>query len=96
MKTKGTTVEPNYTRWHGDEPTKRPFRLWDANAKCDLRWRYYQIKRNALNGALLESAWAKVGTSIEVYDCRTAHHLATFTRSAEGKITRLLLPGALS
>lgn len=79
-----------YTRWKDDhdEPTKRPYRLWDAVAKQDMPHRYYSIERNALNGALLETAWGKVGTSIEVYDCRTARHIATFTRRTNGQITR--------
>jgi hypothetical protein len=81
-----------YTRWKDehDEPTKRPFRLWDAIAKHDMPYRYYVHQQNALNGALLEAAWAKVGTSIEVYDCRTARHLATFSRKSTGQITRWL------
>jgi len=81
-----------YTRWneeHDDEP-KRPYRLWDAKERCDMLHRYYSNQRNALNGALLEAAWAKVGTSIEVYDCRNASHLATFTRSTTGQISRWL------
>ena len=70
----------SYTRWDKEEPSLRPYRLWDANAKRDMRWRYYKIKRNALDGALLEARWAKVGTAIEVYDCRSAQHLGTFKR----------------
>jgi predicted acetyltransferase len=81
-----------YTRWREDHDgaTKRPFRLWDAIAKHDMPHRYYAIERNALNGALLEAAWAKVGTSIEVYDCRTARHIATFTRKTTGQISRFI------
>ncbi len=81
-----------YTRWKDehDEPSKRPYRLWDAIAKHDMPHRYYAHQQNALNGALLEAAWAKVGTSIDVYDCRTARHLATFSRKSTGQITRWL------
>jgi hypothetical protein len=82
----------HYKRWnedHDDEP-KRPYRLWDARAKADLQYRYYSHQRNALNAGLLETAWARVGTSIEVYDCRTASHLATFTRHSTGQISRWL------
>jgi hypothetical protein len=78
----------DYTRWNQqhDEPTKRPFRLWDAQAKHDMPHRYYTHKQNALNGGLLEAAWARAGTSIEVYDCRTARHIATFTRKPAGQL----------
>jgi hypothetical protein len=84
-----TTEHHEYTRWkeEHDEPTKRPFRLWDAINKHDMPHRYYVHEQNALNGALLEAAWAHVGTSIEVYDCRTAKHLATFTRKTTGQIS---------
>jgi len=91
-----TVVKPgdnSYTVWEGDEETKRPFRLWDANAKQDMVHRYYAIRLNAINAALLEAAWARVGVSIEVYDCRDAKHIATFTRSASGQITRWLARG---
>jgi len=83
-------TEPHYTRWKDehDEPVKRPYRLWDAVAKRDMQYRYYAHQQNALNGALLESAWSDVGTSIEVYDCRTAKHIATFTRKTTGQINR--------
>ena len=92
LKDSVAEASASYTRWKDehDEPTKRPYRLWDAIAKCDMRYRYYEIERNALNGALLEAAWARVGTSIEVYDCRTAKHIATFTRHSTGQITRWL------
>lgn len=75
-----TTDKQGYTHWNKEEPTQRPYRLWNAVAKRDMRYRYYKIKRNALDGALLEARWAKVGAVIEVYDCRTASHLGTFKR----------------
>jgi hypothetical protein len=95
QRSSATAVEDEaheYTRWKEDHDgeTKRPFRLWDAIEKHDMPHRYYAIRQNALNGALLEAAWAKVGTSIDVYDCRTAKHIATFTRKSTGQISRWL------
>ena len=58
----------------------RPFRLWDANAKAQLRLRYYADKRRAHNAALVETRWAAVGVTIEVFDVRTAKLLGQYTR----------------
>ena len=72
---------PNGKRhWVSTEIAKRPYRLWDSVAKRDMPHRYYAIKRNALDGALLETRWAKVGTTIEVYDCRTGKLFGIFQR----------------
>lgn len=59
----------------------RPFRLWDAVAKRDLRWRYYISKDGAHWGALKECRWAKVGTTVEVYDCTTGRLYGQYTRT---------------
>lgn len=61
---------------------KRPYRIWDAKKKRDVRYRYYVIKKNALDGALLEVRWGKVGDSLEVYDCRYGILFGVFTRHA--------------
>lgn len=75
------TIISGKRRWTKiDGEAKRPFRLWDSVAKRDMCYRYYQIKRNALDGALLETRWAKVGATIEVYDCRTGSLLGIFQR----------------
>ena len=58
----------------------RPFRLWDANARTALRWRYYADKRRAHIGALIEARWAAVGVSIEVFDIRNGKLLGQYTR----------------
>ena len=63
-----------------DGEAKRPYRLWNANAKHDVRHRCYGIKRNALDGALLEVRWGKVGVVLEVYDCRTGALLGQYKR----------------
>lgn len=85
--------ESEYTRWKDDhdEAPVRPYRWWNAEEKCDMPHRFYSVLQNALNGAFLETAWwMKPGHSIEVYDVRTAKHLATFTRQPGGGVTRWL------
>jgi hypothetical protein len=82
MATKQTIISGKRRWTTADGLPKRPFRIWDANAKKDVRYRYYQIKKNALDGALLEVRWGKVGTALEVYDCRYGALLGTFVRHA--------------
>ena len=62
------------------EETQRPYRLWDANAKCSMRWRYYAKPQSAHMGALIEARWAKVGTVIEVYNTLNGRLLGQYTR----------------
>jgi hypothetical protein len=62
------------------EGTARPFRLWDANAKKPMRWRYYSDKKRAHMGALIEARWAKIDTTIEVYNANTGRLLGQYTR----------------
>jgi hypothetical protein len=63
---------------------QRPYRIWDAGAKCDLRWRYYAVLRNAMNAALVEVRWAEVSVSYEVYDSRTSELHGVYTRLLNG------------
>ena len=49
----------------------RPFRLWDSVNRVNLRWRYYGDKKRAHMAALIEARWLPIGSTIEVYDCRT-------------------------
>ena len=62
---------------------KRPFRLWDAKRKCNLRWRNYADARRAMNAALIEVRWASVSESIEVYDIRNGRLLGVYTRGVK-------------
>lgn len=62
------------------EHTERPYRLWDANQKVQIRWRYYSDLRRAHWGALKEVRWAKtIGTTIEVYNAHTGKFLGSYT-----------------
>ena len=67
----------------------RPFRLWDATARAQMRWRYYADKHRAHNAALLEmhlpsdeiaARWSKVSVTIEVFDIRNGKLLGQYTR----------------
>jgi hypothetical protein len=58
----------------------RPYRLWDANAKLALQWRYYSYPRNAHIAALIECRWAKVGATIEVINSETGRLLGQYHR----------------
>jgi hypothetical protein len=63
---------------------KRPFRIWDAKLKVDVRWRYYLHLHSAHNGALLECRWGKPGLILEVYNVRTGVWLGTYERTPTG------------
>jgi hypothetical protein len=62
------------------EETKRPYRLWNANDKCPIRWRYYSEPRRAHVGALIEARWAKISVTIEVYNAINGRMLGQYTR----------------
>jgi hypothetical protein len=62
------------------EPS-RPFRLWDAKLKKNLRWRYYSTAQRAHLGALIECRWAPVGTVIEVYNVIGARFHGQYKRT---------------
>lgn len=59
---------------------KRPFRLWDARKKRQVQWRCYSDAKRAHNAALMETRWANVGDTIEVFDIRTGALLGQYTR----------------
>lgn len=63
------------------DKTVRPYRLWDSNEKCPLRWRYYSDSKRAHMGALIEARWGKVGTVIEVYNAENGRLLGQYKRT---------------
>lgn len=76
-------VEPKrYYRWDTGKrgESLRPYRLWDAVRKRNYRWRNYADAKRAHLGALIEARWAGIGTTVEVYDCRTGRLLGQYTR----------------
>ena len=76
--------EERYT-WDEDErgEATRPFRLWDAVNRTNLRWRNYSDKKRAHVAALIEARWLPIGATIEVYDCRNGKLLGQYTRRVD-------------
>src|SRR5262245_52631941 len=75
-----TKYEERYT-WDKERgEALRPFRLWDAVQRNNIRWRNYKNPRAAHLGALIECRWSAIGHSIEVYDVRTGRLLGQYTR----------------
>jgi hypothetical protein len=62
-----------------EEPS-RPYHLWNASEKEQLRWRYYSDRKRAHIGALIEARWAEIGTVIEVFDARNGELLGQYRR----------------
>jgi hypothetical protein len=60
---------------------KRPFRLWNANEKKQVRYRYYSDVRRAHVAGMIEARWAKVGVTIEVYDASNGRLHGQYTRT---------------
>jgi hypothetical protein len=65
------------------EETQRPYRLWDSEAKKEVRWRYYSDSTRAHNAALIEVRWSKVNTTLEVYNCVSGALLGTYKRKLD-------------
>ena len=59
----------------------RPYRLWNANLKQDVRWRYYQYLERAHTGALITARDSKVGVVIELYNFNTGKLLGQYKRT---------------
>jgi hypothetical protein len=65
----------------------RPYRLWDAQMQCDVRWAYYSDRERAHRAALLHcNRWAKIGTTIQVYHKggRPVQKGSTYVRTVHG------------
>lgn len=62
-----------HKRWRCKKDSPRPFRLWNAHERNNVRWRYYGSVRRAHVAAMIEARWSKVDTVIEVYDARNGH-----------------------
>lgn len=72
-----TTASDGYPLSEGNV---RPYRLWNTKEKAALRWRYYSDPKRAHIGALIESRWSQVGTTIEVYNAHNGRLLGQYTR----------------
>lgn len=79
-------TRPKGRKTHVEEDVSRPFRVWDENEKCDVRWRYYTSARRAQRGAILEIMWAKVDTAYTVYDARDGRFIRGFRKGVSSVI----------
>lgn len=70
-----------YPKLENGDDSVRPYRLWNANEKEMVRYRYYIHSRNAHLGALIETRWAKPGVAIEVIDIRFGSLLGQYLRT---------------
>lgn len=70
-----------YPKLENGDDSPRPYRLWNANEKELVRYRWYKWPRNAHLGALIEARWAKPGEAFEVIDIRTASLLGQYLRT---------------
>lgn len=68
--------------------TMRPYRLWHAQEKRALRWRYYADPRRAHIGALIEARYEKVGAVIEVYNAGNGRLLGQYKRTVDSVVFR--------
>jgi len=74
------------TRKRGE--SLRPYRIWDANKRHNVRWRCFTDKEHALDGAWLELRTARIGQSYEVYDIRTMKLIAQYTKRISGVVVQ--------
>lgn len=74
-------AKSQFKRARADEGAARPYRLWDAKTKANVRWRYYGTARRAHYAAMIECRWSQPGTTIEVYDARNGHLHGQYTRT---------------
>lgn len=75
-----------------DWSTLRPFRLWLAKEKRQMRWRYYAFSWSAIEGAWAEIQWAHAGQAIEVFNTNNGQHIATFAMKPGGNVHRFVKP----
>lgn len=52
------------------DDVKRPYRIWDSEAKTQVPHAYFLNLRHAHTRALSEAAWAHGDTALEVFDIR--------------------------
>jgi len=65
-------------RYPKKQASVRPYRLWDAKNRRLLQWRNYAYSWTAIRGAWDEIQWAKIHTTIEVFNIANGQHIATF------------------
>lgn len=76
-----------YKRARAASDSPRPYRLWDASAKRNVRWRYYTYPKRAHIAAMIECRWSReIGLVIEVYNAATGELLAQYKRGESSVI----------
>lgn len=70
-----------YPKLDNGHKSARPFRLWNAEQKHQVRWRCYLHPYNAHNGALIEARYLKPGEAIEMFDIRTGALWGQYVRT---------------
>lgn len=65
-----------------EEPdeVKRPYRIWDAIEKREVRWACFVNLRHAHTRAMSEAAWSRNETVYEVFDVRTGNLRGQYRR----------------
>lgn len=69
-----------YKRARASPDSPRPYRLWDADAKRNLQWRYYSASYRAHIAALIECKKAQEGFVVEVYNAANGALLGQYKR----------------
>lgn len=64
--------------------SQRPFRIWDARARANVRWRCYGTPETAVRGVVAEMALSNKLTSYEVWDIRNGRLYRQYTRTRAG------------
>lgn len=69
-----------------DKSASRPIRIWDAQSRTVVRYRYFHFIKRAEEAALGLAYWQKPGRALEVYDSRSGRLLAQFLKRPDGAI----------
>lgn len=70
----------------GITKAKRPYRIWDENARRDLPWRAYVTFERCIEKCLVLLYWLELGNSYTIYDTRSYMAKRQFTRTVNGLV----------
>ena len=71
--------------YKGKEYSKRPYRLYNPLDGGEIRWAYYADLKRAHHAAQRHcDRWAKIGTTIQVYNKNTGKESGTYVRTVMG------------
>ncbi len=69
---------------------KRPFRIWDENARWPLPWRAYKTPESAIEHAVVALIWLEVGNEYSIYDDRDGYVHRTFAKRLENHQVKII------